>query len=460
MKNTLKFLALAAAVAAFASCNEKVEVPVAKTDVAPLSISAGTESKTILRNDSEVRWISLDSLFVFDNDYSCYSFRNSSSSEAAQTTFLYDAWPTDKTPVFALNSYSNGKTTIPSFDGDKATAILYASQAIYNKKSYARYTGLSVGEIAYDGEQYSVEEMKNCFSLIQFKVKNSDIYSIELSGTNNEQLAGWVDVDYSKINPIGEDDHNDPFWTGSDGKTKSKTIKVTVSSNGGNTDEATGKKVFDNTDCWYYIALLPQVVSGLSFKVTKADGTVETQEITGPITLNRSKIRKLAHPVDSALFQPSSYIELDCTDAAKFKRQDGDDVTSLPMRSDKPTTAFDFWLEGYEDYIFNGKAYQWNSSQHYLCVASGDPIQLPNIEGYTLSEMSVTAQYSSQTPNYRLTDGTTVLTSASINKSTSTFPVTLDISAYPQTSSSPNRYLTVAGEGNIKFTLKYVPVSE
>ena len=72
--------------------------------------------------------------------------------------------------------------------------------------------------------------------------------------------------------------------------------------------------------------------------------------------------------------------------------------------------------------------------------------------------MTITFQYSSKTPKYEITDGTTSLASFSMNKDL--LPKTLDVSATPQTSSSPDRYLYVTGEGNIKFTLKYVPVSE
>ena len=468
MKNSLKFFALAAAVAAFASCEDKIETPVAKADVAPLTINAGSETKTVLRNDADVYWISSDVLSVFDNEYNCYGFQNTSADATPQTDFVYDSWPSGKTPEFAVYCYTSDGATQPSFNGNKATAFLYATQRIYNKKSYAKYTGLSVGEIAYDGENYSVEEMKNCYALIQFKVKNSDILSIHIQGTNNEQLGGWVDIDYSKIKPIGEDNHADPFWTGSEGKTQDKTIKLDITGSGGTTSG--DKKVFDNTS-YYYIAVLPQVVQGLSFKVKKVDGTEDTQVINGPITLNRSKIKKLKHPVDSALFNagPEDKIVLDCTDATKFKRtvEGESEPQMLPVRTPANGAPYDFWLEGYESYIFHGYPYRWQTS--YFCVKSGlattaypdnDKVKLPNISGYTLSEMKVTAQYSSQSPNYKITDGTTTLASASINKTSSTFPVVFDVSAHPQSSTSPNRYLVVTGEGNIKFTLTYSKVSE
>lgn len=456
MKNTFKFFALAAAVAAFASCNEKVEAPIAKADVAPLTITAGTESRSVLRNDAEVYWISSDTLSVFDNAYNYYGFHNELSSAAAVADFLYDSWPSDKTPEFAVYCYTNGETTRPSFDGDKATAILYATQRIYNKKSYSKLSGLSVGEISYDGENYSVEKMKNCYSLIQFRVKHSDILSIEVQGTNNEQLGGWVDIDYSKIQAIGEDDHTDPFWTGTEGKAQSKTIKLDITGSGGATSG--GKKVFDNSS-YYYIAVLPQIVQGLSFKVKKVDGTEETQVINGPIALNRSKIKKLAHPVDSALFQPANYIELDCTDASTFA---WGSEAAFPTRTNKASSDFDFWLSGQTDYVFHGNVYNWSK---HLGAANGSDIQLPNIEGYELSELTITSQYNSKQPTYAITDGTNTLVSFQVlyddvKKTTTNLPHTMTIPTESTSPERPNRYIHTNGEMNMKFKLKYVPVSE
>ncbi len=459
MKNAFKFFALAAAVAAFASCNEKVEAPVAKADVAPLTITAGTESRSVLRNDAEVHWISSDTLSVFDEDCTYYGFHNNLESDAAVADFLYDNWTIGKTPEFAVYCYTNGGTTRPSFNRDngKATAILYANQRIYNLMSYSKISGLSVGEISSDGENYSVEKMKNCYSLIQFRVMNPDILSIEVKGTNNEQLGGWVDIDYSKIQPIGGDTHEDLFWTGTEGKTQSKTIKLDVAGKAGVTYG--DKKVFDNSS-YYYLAVLPQIVQGLSFKVKKADGTEDTQVINGPITLNRSKIKKLAHAVDSLLFvpepepEPEDSIILDCTDASKFVWASSD---PFPTRTNKFNTEFNFWLTGQTGYEFNGNVYNWDKHLSWL---SGKKIKLPNISGYSLVKMSATSQKSSNEVTYKITDGTTVLASSDKIKSTSTFPVVIDVSAHPQSSTSPDRYLTSAGEGCIKFTLRYDRVSE
>lgn len=476
MKNTLKFFALAAAVAAFASCNEKVEAPVATTEVAPLTISVGTESKTIIRNDKDIQWVYTDTLFVFDNDYKAYRFSNSGDA-ASQKNFYYENWPVTKAPVFAVYSCSsNALSTTPSFDGDKVTALLYANQKIYNKKSYAKLSGLSVGEISYDGENYSVEKMKNCYSLIQFRVKHSDILSIEVQGTNNEQLGGWVDIDYSKIKPIGEDNHDDPFWTESS-DTKSTIIKLDVTGSAG--VDYGNKKVFDNSS-YYYVALLPQKVQGLSFKVTKADGTEDTQVINGPITLNRSKIKKLAHAVDSALFnagpgpEPEETFVITFNSAAKARY--GNPAVELPTRTttftDVSPEAVDFWLQGLEDYVFHGQVAQWGGDLAICPGTKGDNhIKLPNKAGYVLTEVNIIHSRHSSARTFHVSDavgddpnhdlGTCTRSSATADDTVTKIDLT-NVSA-----SSSERYLyatTTAGANNaeaaIKFILTYTKVSE
>ena len=149
-------------------------------------------------------------------------------------------------------------------------------------------------------------------------------------------------------------------------------------------------------------------------------------------------------------------LRLDCTNATKFVRMVGGEAQMLPLRGSTAGSDFDFWLEDYPAYLFNGDAYRWSSAQPYLCLASNKSIKLPNIAGYTLSEMTITAQYSSKTPKYEITDGTTSLASFSMDKTQ--LPKTLDVSAYLQSSTSPDRYLKVSGEGNIKFILTYIGV--
>ena len=446
MKNIFKFFALAAAgIAAIVACNKiQNDVPPAIKEGRTLSLTVGSETKTIIKTSGAIWWLSSDSLRVFDNAAQSFPFKfTGTSNSSAEATFVCSNY-TGSTPVYAVH-FDRNSIKNASYDGTKVvTGQVKAAQNIVNKKSFSKDASFSVGKIVQNGDDYSVETMKNCFSLIKFQLNAADIDAISVKGLNNEILAGWVDVDCDKLAADQAD-----FWTVNTTKGGSTVIDVTVSGSG-----ATDGHFAANTE--YYIAVLPQTVSGLEITLTKSNGSTATRTINQSLVLNRSKIKPFNNPLDQGLTFTGDIV-LDCTDARNFRWSGGNGSLYARKDSNIPTTAFDFWLDGQPNYIFNGIVYNW---QNHLGFTSGTVIQLPNITGYTLVEMSVTSQYSSQSPNYKITDGTTTLASASINKTTSTFPVVFDVSAHPQTSASPNRYLTVAGEGNIKFTLRYTTVSQ
>lgn len=456
MKNTFRFFALAAVVAAFASCDKiQNEVPTVKKG-RTISLTVGTETKTILKTGGVIYWLSSDSLSVFDNTATRFPFKfTGDSNKSSEATFVCSNY-TGSTPVYAVHF---DRTTIKyaSYDGTKViTGQVKATQNIMNKVSFGKDASFSVGRIVQNGDNYSVETMKNCFSLIKFQLGAADIDAISVKGLNNEILAGWVDVDCDKLAA-----DQPGWWTANTTKGAATEIELTVSGSG-----ATNGHFAANSS--YYIAVLPQTLSGLEITLTKSNGGTATRTINSSIVLNRSQIKSFEAPLDQGLTFTNDII-LDCTDATKFKRMVAgeSEPQMLPTRTPANGPAYDFWLEGYESYIFTGYPYRWQTS--YFCFKSAfktddypdnDKIKLPNISGYSLSELRVTGVYAGSTsPNYKITDGTNTLTSASISKNSSTFPVVFDISAHPQSSTSPDRYLQVTGEGNIKFTLKYVPVS-
>lgn len=454
MKNTFRFFALAAVVAAFASCDkvETVNQPVKNN----ISIRIGTETKSLLRNGTEVHWSNQDKIRVFDDANVGFKFETTQSDVATAVFTCTDegGW-TGGVPVMAIHSY---RPTVnqTAFDGTKVTANIYQNQMIHHNGSYARDGSLSIGVVGKEGSDYVVNEMKNCFSLIKFQLENKDITSVKMRGNNNEILAGWVNVSYNSGNPTWE----------VDGNRGEKEITITPGSNAGHSSNSTNtffavNDIDDNNDPVegvYYIAVLPQTLaSGLEIKLTKSNGSVATRTINSSIVLNRSKIKAFENSLDKDLTFETTHepIILDCTDASKFVWESSD---PFPTRNAKASAAFDFWLNGHTEYEFNGNVYNWDK---HLSWEKGKTIKLPNISGYSLVEMSVTSQKSSNTPTYTITDGTTTLASASINKNTSTFPVVFDVSAHPQSSTSPDRYLSVSDyEGCIKFILTYTKVSE
>ena len=444
MKNTFRFFALAAVVAAFASCDKNQdEVPAVK-EGRTISLTVGTETKTILKTSGAIWWLSTDRLCVFDNTATPFQFTfTGDSNTSASATFVNDNY-TGSTPVYAVH-FDRNTIEQASYDGTTViTGQVKAAQSIMNKKSFAKDASFSVGKIVQNGDNYSVETMKNCFSLIKFQLNAADIDAISVKGLNNEILAGWVDVDCDKLAA-----DQPGWWTANTTKGAATEIELTVSGSG-----ATNGHFAANSE--YYIAVLPQTLSGLEITLTKSNGSVATRTINSSIVLNRSKIKAFENPLDKDLTFETTHepIILDCRDASKFVWASSD---PFPTRTNKYNTEFNFWLTGQTGYEFHGNVYNWDK---HLSWASGKKIKLPNISGYSLVEMSVTSQKSSNSPTYKITDGTTALASATINKDTSTFPVVIDVSAHPQSSTSPDRYLTAAGEGCIKFTLRYDYVSE
>ncbi len=440
MKNTFRFFALAAVVAAFASCDKiQDEVPAVK-EGRTISLTVGTETKTILKTGGVIYWLSSDSLSVFDNTATRFPFKFTGTSNASsEATFVCSNY-TGSTPVYAVHF---DRTTIKnaSYDGTKViTGQVKAAQNIINKVSFGKDASFSIGKIVQNGDNYSVETMKNCFSLIKFQLNSADIDAISVKGLNNEILAGWVDVDCDKLAA-----DQPGWWTANTTKGAATEIELTVSGSG-----ATNGHFAANSS--YYIAVLPQTLSGLEITLTKSNGGTATRTINSSIVLNRSQIKSFEAPLDQGLTFTNDII-LDCTNATQFV---WDGTGSFPIRTNKSNTEFNFWLTGQTGYVFHGNVYNWDK---HLSWESGNKIKLPNISGYSLVEMSVTSQKSSNSPTYKISDGTTTLASASINKNTSTFPVVFDVSAHPQSSTSPDRYLTAAGEGCIKFTLKYTTVS-
>ena len=448
MKNTFRFFALAAVVAAFASCDKiQDEVPAVK-EGRTISLTVGTETKTILKTSGAIWWLSTDRLCVFDNTAAPFQFTfTGDSNTSASATFVNDNY-TGSTPVYAVH-FDRNTIEQASYDGTKVvTGQVKAAQSIMNKKSFAKDASFSVGKIVQNGDNYSVETMKNCFSLIKFQLNSADIDAISVKGLNNEILAGWVDVDCDKLAA-----EQSGWWTANTTKGAATEIELTVSGSG-----ATNGHFAANSE--YYIAVLPQTLSGLEITLTKSNGSTATRTINSPIVLNRSKIKAFENPLDKDLTFETTHepIILDCTNASNFRY--GNPATELVARTgtiyDNTVTApFDFWLDDKPEYVFNGQVTKWSN---HLGFKSNTLVQLPNIAGYTLTSLTITSQYSSKNPAYRLSDGTDNLVSWSMDKTQ--LPHTLDISAYPQTSTSPNRYLTASGEGNIKFTLRYDYVSE
>ena len=460
MKNLFKYFALAAVVAAFASC-DKVETvnQAAKNNI---SIRIGTETKSLLHNGTEVLWSKEDKIRVFDNANKGFKFETTDSKVAtAVFTCTEDGGWTGGDPVMAIHSYRHTLSNT-AFDGTKVTANINQNQVILQNGSYARDGSLSIGVVSKEGADYVVDEMKNCFSLIKFQLENKDITSVKMRGNNNEILAGWVNVSYNSGNPTWE----------VDGNRGEKEITITP---GSNVSHSSTKAFFakDDTDNEnnpvegvYYIAVLPQTLaSGLTLEIEKTGGMVATRTINSSITLNRSKIKEFPAPIDHELVFKKVNIVLDCTDASKFRY--GNPATGLvartstiynPQEGGTVLEPFDFWLEGYEDYKFYGQVTNWSGNLSGVSSQYGDPkIKLPTIDGYVLASVQITYSHSESNRNFSVTDGTNTFASCTMKRGDAAS--TLDLTHYSFTPSD-DRYLTYSNELGARFILTYIPESE
>ena len=471
MKKFYTIFAMAAVAAAFASCN-KVET-LNQPAENQISIRVGTESKTILRKDTEVHWSSYDQIRVFDTNNAGFRFTTEESDVATATfTCAEEGGWTGGVPVMAIHSY-RGSIDQTEFDGTKVTAQMNHNQVIQNNRSYARDASLSIGVVGQDGGDYVIDEMKNCFSLIKFQLENKGITSVKMRGNNDEVLAGWVKVSYNDGAPTWE----------VDGENGQKELTITPGGkNAGHSATKTFFSVDDTNDDdvpvvgTYYIAVLPQTLSaGLTLEIEKLGGLVATRTIDAPIVLNRSKIREFQAPIDHDLEFVKGDIIMDLTNAAEFwyKDSDGNVHEGIPMRSARLNYAFDFWNPRYTDadenpYLFHGNVYQWSASAACLSMQKWTPVQLPTIDGYVLKEVEFTYQYSTQNPTYYITDsayaGETEEEVAadvkahnlgSVNGITRTTGGKIDLSG--AVSETDDRYLFSSGEGNVKMILTYTP---
>lgn len=164
-------------------------------------------------------------------------------------------------------------------------------------------------------------------------------------------------------------------------------------------------------------------------------------------SLNMTRI-KLVY--ETALPLPET-IELDCTDASKFRYNNGESVVGLEARNSN--VECDFWLAGLESYVFHGTVAQWNKT---LNAASNSIVKLPLIPHYKLSEVYIAGVNNSGNKTYNVTDGTNTLGTATVNKEEgASNPATATISLTDDYSSEKDYYLVCTSEMAVKFKLTY-----
>lgn len=452
MKKINIIFAMAAMVAAFASCNKN---EVATQQGTSLSLTAGTETKTILRNGKEVRWASTDKLRVFDTENKGFTF-TTKASDVKEAVFTCDNW-TGTTPVMAVHSNSS------SFSGSSIsesviTANLNPTQKIYHQRSFGKESALSVGKITENGGAYSIETMKNCFSLLQFTLLDTSVVSVTMTGNNEEIIAGWVDVDYDALAA------GNSFWTVNATKGGSKSIAVNPEGSG---CKVKGNGAFADTTA-YYISVLPQTLSkGLTLVMTRRDGKSATREIKSSVTFERGKIKTFTEAIDKDLTYKFGDIVLDLTTITNstFKYDNEGTVSNLPQRTTPCIAAgTDFWAVSYPSYKFNGAVRFWNTGGGALNMLKDTYMRFPRISGYKLTSISEFKVVHSSARKYKITSaaaatyaaGTAVTGGEEQSLSLSSDPATFTLT--DKYDANKDYYIVADNEPGFKFKLTYKPV--
>lgn len=360
-----------------------------------LTITAGMDTKTYY-NEGKVKWTSSDMLKVFnaDNAGSIFNIKNGGGQLTA--TFSCDNW-VGGTPVIALhaNGTELNNCVCTGTDTKTITGYLNPTQSILHKGSFAKEAALAVGTVSGSAGSYQISEMKNAFAVISFRVEGSDIKKITLTGNNDENLAGWVNVNYND---------GEPTWTpsGIAGKETSKSIVVTVKGSGGQTADAT----LFNPGSLYQITVLPQTLSkGFTMEIEKSNGAKAKRVITSSIALTRSEYRALSKAVDNNL---AFNLTVDCTTIAggTFKYNNNGTISNLPARGTRTAAGTDFWAASYPSYKFNGAVSYWYVNFGVLNMSKDSYIRFPRIDGFKLTSIEDIKVLHSGSRKYKITAAT------------------------------------------------------
>ena len=242
MKKILLFMSAVAMLAA-ASCN-KAEIEGPQTETPSVNVSgdatqfvAYTESatKTAL-NGLETVWVAGDEIGI--NGVNYITFENGS-------TVVFEKYDdTDLTleaPYVATYPYA-----CSTFDDGEFRCISFCNEIDLSEPN--NFTDC-VPAIAYS-ESETTLKFKNITSLIKFQVPEMDQPITEIRISANEELAGWISVDYTKENLPYTNEGGDFY----------KELIVTVKDS--NADDT----VFKPGE-FYYVPALPGLKTNLTFKI-------------------------------------------------------------------------------------------------------------------------------------------------------------------------------------------------
>lgn len=251
MKHFVKILGLCALV----SCAKEAPEEIFKLENVVFSVSTDAVKSSL--NDHAVVWTSgADQIAIFDNVGGLVStpFTVTDNKVDAQVrsgaTAFYGLYPYD---AAATISGSVIGTTLPTVQ--EATA-----------GSFAPGANLALAYTTTDAMSLS---FKNVGALVEFTLNDADVKSITLMGNNNEKIAGKVSIDYNG---------GAPSVTASE-------VSVTL-------QHADGSALASGTT-YYFIVAPVTFTRGITFTLTKTDGTFATRVTSASVSFARNQFVKL-----------------------------------------------------------------------------------------------------------------------------------------------------------------------
>lgn len=247
-------LFLLAVTVALTACN-KIGDPVHKSFTASFDVADSDGTRTELVAGNDVHWIAGDAISIFDGLTNVQSI---TSDAGASAKFEVDL--SNSGPYYALYPYN--ADAVINGSGKITTTLLAVQEA--KAGSFADGVNICVART-----ETSTLSFKNVLSYLKFRVPEAGIKRVTLKGSDNETLAGRIQIaiDGSGIPSVFD--------------IKNGANIVTLLPPSGSSTFA--------TDTDYYIAVLPgTLANGFWLLFTYTDNTIAVAKTSKSATFNRS----------------------------------------------------------------------------------------------------------------------------------------------------------------------------
>lgn len=303
--NFIALCAFALSLVALSSCN-KADVETVEPQGQEVKFKVFSEETKTYLASGITNWSNGDIIYVLDQKGKWYNSSKLASGTVVEAEFTFTNFPADPTYALFVGNDNSGSLGI---EDDKVTANLFSEQSISNNNSFGKNANLTIGEVVKVDETTYGASLKNVCGLLKFTVPEG-IASVEISGNNNEDLAGDIYIDYNS---------GEPTWIAKAGV---KTVTVVPRQS---------NEVYQKGT--YYACVLPQTFEeGITVTLTDVNGYTAQTKGSNPLALGRNKVIELPNlNVPEAPQQESTVLEFDFLDTdiypAGFPTGSGNAIT-------------------------------------------------------------------------------------------------------------------------------------